>query len=169
MAAYFIKIELVNGVNISFRVKNPTRISVSDLCPYTAWGLVCIDKSRKDTHVTVKRRGKMSESCFCAGALNSWHQFYDPGERLGYAMEIYHDYRDKSGGESVKRLLIEKRDQEGVTKICDLRDFANAIDGEWALDGFDTEKGVSYVKLHKLEGGDVVTESGPDGHKFVKE
>ena len=160
MAAYFIKIYFRDDTVRSFRVKDPRKIEVMDLRSTSAYGLVVIEKSKKSSHITVGGtcdRGRR-DIPFRSGTLNPFHS-YIKGYKNGliYAMEVYHNWRsdDSEGYSKVTRLVIEKRDNNGVEKICDLSGF-DEIKDNIILDGFSTEKGIRYYRSREPKCGGLI-------------
>lgn len=141
MATYVIKVTLFNGEHSEFRVKNPKWIRFQELRPSRSYSLLCIRKGRYRDHVSYRT---LNDKGFGAGTLNLFNNQRGDNAKDQFWIELYHDYAEKDGSESVKRLVIEKRDQCGVTKICDLRDFRKECPRSKVLDGFDTRLGPIY-------------------------
>ena len=142
MATYVIKAYLFNGEHAEFRVKNPKWIRFQELRSSRTYSLLCIRKGRYRDHVSYRTSFKEVFG-LGSGLLNTFNEYRDHGDE--FWIELYHDYRKRDGSESIERLVIEKRDCDGVTKICDLHDFREEnYPKSRLLDGFDTRLGPIY-------------------------
>ena len=143
MATYVIKVSLFSGEHAEFRVKNPKWIRFQELRSSRRYSLLCIRKGKYRDHVS--HRGTKKRLGPAAGNLNPFNEYRGEGCGDQFWIEFYHDYDKKDGSESVKSLVIEKRDCDGMTKICDLHDFREEnYPKSKLLDGFDTRLGPIY-------------------------
>ena len=143
MAVYFVKVYIPICGKVTLRVKDPKNIIVQDLRPETSYGLVVIEKGKSTSHISVRRDFEDPEgTIFTTGSLNEFSKYVMEG---CYGLEIYHNYYDKSinSNHSIKRLVIEKRDRTGITKLCDLHGFGR-ISEKGVLDGFNLSRGMMW-------------------------
>lgn len=125
MATYIVKVFFGNGHCIRFHVKNPKSIEIVDLRSTTCYGLLKIVKGTRSSHVSVYRNWDLSDQTE-AGYLNSYDYGIDTDPRGWghiYQIELYHDYDPAKSDEYVERLVIDKFDSSGRTRICDLSEF----------------------------------------------